>query len=46
MEKLIIKLAPRIPELIARAMAGDLYAISVLTLMGIGAAATCLKDKD
>ncbi len=36
MEKLILRYGHRIPELIARAMAGDGYAITILTLMGMG----------
>lgn len=45
MEKLILKYGHRIPELIARALAGDGFAIAILALMGIGVASQCLKDE-
>ena len=45
MEKLILKYGHRIPELAARALAGDGYAITILAIMGIGVAAECFKDK-
>ena len=44
MEKLILKYGHRIPELIARALAGDVFAIAILAAMGISAAAVCLED--
>lgn len=46
MEKLILKFAHRIPELMARALAGDVTAIAILAAMGIAAVATELKNKD
>ncbi len=45
MEKLILKYGHRIPELITRALAGDGYAITILTLMGMGAISQCIKGK-
>ena len=45
MEKLILKYGHRIPELIARALAGDAIAIAILAVMGISAAATCLEER-
>lgn len=44
MEKLIVKYAHRIPELIARALAGDVSAMTLLAIMGVSAASICLKD--
>lgn len=43
MEKLIIRLIPRIPELFSRALAGDPSAIALLTVMGVGAVITNFK---
>lgn len=45
MERLILKYAHRIPELITRALAGDAVAIAILAAMGITAAVAAAKDK-
>ena len=42
MERLILRYGYRIPELIARALAGDAFAITILAAMGISAAATVI----
>ena len=45
MEILISKYGYRIPELITRALAGDVFAITILAAMGITAAAAVFKDR-
>lgn len=45
MSAVILKLAPRIPELLTRAAIGDPIAISMLALLGITAGAEMLKKK-
>ena len=42
--KLFLKMGHRIPELLARAAMGDLWAIAVLTAMGISAINYAIKD--
>lgn len=42
-ERLVIKYAYRIPELVTRALAGDPIAIGLLAAMGISAAAYAMK---
>lgn len=44
MERLLMKYAYRIPQLITRALAGDPSAIATLAAMGIAAAAVTVKD--
>lgn len=44
MEKLILKFGYRIPEYVARALAGDASAMAILVIMGIGAASIQLKE--
>ena len=45
MEVVIMKLGPRLPEYIARAMSGDVIAIAMLATLGIGAVYKLIKDK-
>ncbi len=42
--KLILKMGHRIPELLGRAVAGDIWAMGILTAMGISAIGMALKD--
>lgn len=42
--KLILKLGHRIPELLARAAAGDVWAIGILATMGIAAVYHTVKE--
>ncbi|MDO5338086.1 MAG: hypothetical protein Q4E89_11655 [Eubacteriales bacterium] len=44
MEKILLKYAHKIPQLINRALAGDPSAIAALAAMGIAAAAVTVKD--
>lgn len=44
--KLAAKYAYRIPELLARAAAGDPTAIAILSVLGVAAVATYVKGKD
>lgn len=45
MNPILIKMAPRIPELIARALAGDPAAIAILAALGISAIYSAAKNK-
>lgn len=45
MEKLLIKFAYRVPELIAKALAGDVSAMTLLAIMGVGAVSVNLRGK-
>lgn len=44
MHRLIMKMAPRIPELISRALAGDAGVIALLAAMGIMAIVEAVKE--
>lgn len=43
MTSIIMKLGPRLPELLARAAAGDPAAIAILSVAGIAAISSALK---
>ena len=43
MEAIILKLGPRAPELIARALAGDPAAIAMLSVLGIAGISELFK---
>ena len=45
MNAMLLKLAPRIPELIARALAGDLTAAAALAAMGVAAGVEILRQQ-
>ncbi len=42
--KLFLKMAHRIPELLAHAAVGDLWAIGMLAAMGVAAIGTAVKN--
>lgn len=44
MNAMLLKLAPRIPELIARALAGDPTAAATLAAMGIAAGVEVMRQ--
>ena len=45
MMNVLVKLGPRIPELLARAAAGDPTAIVILGIAGVAAVSESLKNK-
>ena len=45
MEVAIMKLGARLPEYIARAVAGDVFAIAMLAVLGISVVGKVIKDR-